>query len=148
MDQSTYSESEHKSMTRMEGSWRLMGRGGEDEELILALDCSSDSFRFPDATGSFLSGRFLVGALPSPPPPSTPRLRLPPYAAPAAAVAAAAADAAADAAWTNVLLLRFGALDGAGGFKAATATALPAWWAPAAGTTQGTGCLCTAPGQR
>jgi len=138
----------------MEGSWRFTGRGGEDEELIWALACPSDSFCFPDATGSFLSGRFLVRALPSPPPPSTPRLRLPPYAAPAAAVAAAAADDAADAAGTNcllvfnVLLLRFGALEGAGGFKAATATALPAWWATTAGTTQGTGCLCTAPGQQ
>ena len=152
MHQSTYSESEHKSMTRTEGSWRLTGRGGEDEELFLALTCSSDSFRFPDATGSFLSGCFLVGALSSPPPPSIPRLRRFPCAAPALAAKRSAA-AAADAARNNCLLvynvlpLRFGVLDGAEGFKEATATALPARWAPMAGTTQGTGCLCTAPGQ-
>ena len=147
-------------MTRTEGSWRLTGRGGEDEELFLALPCSSGSFRFLDATGSFISGRFLVGAPPSPPPPSTPCSRRLPCAGPAAAVAvaaAASAAAAADAAWNNCLLvcnvlpLRFVVLDGAGGFKEATvvnATALPGCWAPMAGMTQGTGCLCTAPGQR
>ena len=47
---STSSESEHTSTTRMEGSWRLTGRGGEDEELFraLALSWSSDRPRFLD----------------------------------------------------------------------------------------------------